>query len=141
MDPQATWDQLLAAYAAGDWDVIEERATDLIAWLDRGGFPIAGRESLPKRPLSTSGLPNRYLERRSRWRSILNYRPTRTRTPGTPDWCGKLVQRSRNRPVRYRKQSVPYRKTPPAHRKPGLSVPKCLKHWTITPSGKRPASK
>ena len=39
MDPQATWDQLLAAYAAGDWDVIEERATDLIAWLDRGGFP------------------------------------------------------------------------------------------------------
>ena len=39
MDPQATWDQLLAAYAAGDWDLIEERATDLLAWLDRGGFP------------------------------------------------------------------------------------------------------
>ena len=39
MDPQATWEQLLAAYAAGDWDVIEERATDLIEWLDRGGFP------------------------------------------------------------------------------------------------------
>ena len=39
MDPQAAWDQLLAAYAAGDWDVIEERATDLLAWLDRGGFP------------------------------------------------------------------------------------------------------
>ena len=39
MDPQATWDQLLAAYAAGDWDILEERATDLIAWLDRGGFP------------------------------------------------------------------------------------------------------
>jgi hypothetical protein len=39
MDPQATWNQLLDAYAAGDWDVIEERATDLIAWLDRGGFP------------------------------------------------------------------------------------------------------
>ena len=39
MDPQATWDQLLAAYAAGDWDLIEERATDLIEWLDRGGFP------------------------------------------------------------------------------------------------------
>lgn len=38
MDPQATWDQLLAAYAAGDWDLIEERATDLLAWLDRGGF-------------------------------------------------------------------------------------------------------
>jgi hypothetical protein len=39
MDPQAAWDQLLAAYAAGDWDILEERATDLTAWLDRGGFP------------------------------------------------------------------------------------------------------
>jgi hypothetical protein len=39
MDPQATWEQLLAAYAAGDWDLIEERASDLLAWLDRGGFP------------------------------------------------------------------------------------------------------
>ena len=39
MDPQATWDQLLAAYVAGDWDVIEERANDLLEWLDRGGFP------------------------------------------------------------------------------------------------------
>ena len=39
MDPQAAWDQLLAAYAAGDWDEIEEHATDLLAWLDRGGFP------------------------------------------------------------------------------------------------------
>lgn len=41
MDPQAAWDQLLAAYAAGDWDLIEERATDLLAWLDRDGFPPA----------------------------------------------------------------------------------------------------
>lgn len=39
MDPQAAWDQLLAAYAEGDWEAIEERATDLLAWLDRGGFP------------------------------------------------------------------------------------------------------
>lgn len=39
MDPQAAWDQLLAAYAAGDWDAIEERATELLSWLDRGGFP------------------------------------------------------------------------------------------------------
>lgn len=39
MDPQAAWDQLLAAYAAGDWDEIQARATDLIEWLDRGGFP------------------------------------------------------------------------------------------------------
>ncbi|MFO0967864.1 MAG: hypothetical protein U0793_20060 [Gemmataceae bacterium] len=39
MDPQAAWDQLLCAYAEGDWDVIEQRATDLLAWLDNGGFP------------------------------------------------------------------------------------------------------
>ena len=39
MDPQATWEQLLCAYGAGDWDAIEELATELIAWLDRGGFP------------------------------------------------------------------------------------------------------
>lgn len=39
MDPQVTWGRLLAAYAAGDWDQIEALATDLIAWLDRGGFP------------------------------------------------------------------------------------------------------
>lgn len=48
MDPQKTWDQLLAAYAAGDWDTIEERATNLIAWLDRGGFPpkVVNRDGL-----------------------------------------------------------------------------------------------
>src|SRR5262249_219354 len=39
MDPQAAWDRLLAAYAAGDWDQIEELATDLLAWLNRDGFP------------------------------------------------------------------------------------------------------
>lgn len=39
MDPQAAWDQLLCAYAEGDWDTIEERATDLLAWLDRDEFP------------------------------------------------------------------------------------------------------
>jgi len=39
MDPQATWDQLLCAYSEGDWETVEERATDLLAWLDRGGFP------------------------------------------------------------------------------------------------------
>ena len=39
MDPQTTWEQLLSAYVEGDWDVIEGRATDLITWLDRGGFP------------------------------------------------------------------------------------------------------
>lgn len=39
MDPQIAWEQLLAAYQAGDWNLIEERATALIEWLDRGGFP------------------------------------------------------------------------------------------------------
>ena len=39
MDPQATWDQLLCAFGTGDWDAIEECATELIEWLDRGGFP------------------------------------------------------------------------------------------------------
>ena len=39
MDPKTTWEQLLTAYAGGDWDVIEKRATELIEWLDRGGLP------------------------------------------------------------------------------------------------------
>jgi hypothetical protein len=39
MDSQATWDQLLVAYAVGDWDGIEEHAGALLSWLDRGGFP------------------------------------------------------------------------------------------------------
>lgn len=39
MDPQAAWDQLLAAFAEGDWDMIDESATNLIEWLDRDGFP------------------------------------------------------------------------------------------------------
>lgn len=39
MDPQVTWDQLLAAYAARDCDTIAERAEALLHWLRRGGFP------------------------------------------------------------------------------------------------------
>ena len=39
MDPQATWDQLLAALAAGDWDQIEDLADALLEWLNRDGFP------------------------------------------------------------------------------------------------------
>lgn len=39
MDPQATWDQLLSAYAEGDWDRIDELAHELLHWLSRGGFP------------------------------------------------------------------------------------------------------
>lgn len=40
MDPQAAWDQLLAAYDRLDWATVEERATGLLEWLDRGGFPL-----------------------------------------------------------------------------------------------------
>jgi hypothetical protein len=58
MDPQSTWDQLLAAFASGDWDLIEQRATDLIAWLDRGGFPPI---VLPRSELGEDG--NRVLTR------------------------------------------------------------------------------
>ena len=62
MDPQATWDQLLAAFAAGDWDIIEERATDLLAWLDRGGFPP---KVLPRSDLGDNG--NHALARAGCW--------------------------------------------------------------------------
>ncbi|GEM_PF-716811 len=49
MDPQAAWDQLLCAYVAGDWAQIDELATALVSWLDRGGFPprILARSALP----------------------------------------------------------------------------------------------
>lgn len=39
MDPQAAWDQLLAAYDRLDWSTVEDRATGLLEWLNRGGFP------------------------------------------------------------------------------------------------------
>ena len=39
MDPQAAWDQLLAAYADRDWQQIDELACGLLDWLNRGGFP------------------------------------------------------------------------------------------------------
>ncbi len=38
MDPQATWDGLLAALAEKDWDMIEDSASGLADWLARGGF-------------------------------------------------------------------------------------------------------
>ena len=53
-----SYQQLLAAYAAGDWDLIEERATGLLAWLDRGGFPPT---VLPRGELGEDG--NRVLAR------------------------------------------------------------------------------
>jgi hypothetical protein len=39
MDPQASWDQLLEAYADGDWDRVQDLAEGLRHWLSRGGFP------------------------------------------------------------------------------------------------------
>jgi hypothetical protein len=39
MDPQATWDDLLDAYADKDRDRVDELADALLTWLDRGGFP------------------------------------------------------------------------------------------------------
>lgn len=39
MDPQASWDQLLEAYADADWDCVQELAEGLLHWLSRAGFP------------------------------------------------------------------------------------------------------
>lgn len=39
MDPQATWQRLIDAYATGDFETTREAAEDLLAWLRRGGFP------------------------------------------------------------------------------------------------------
>lgn len=38
MDPQTTWDELLAAYAASEWERVHELAEELIIWLQGGGF-------------------------------------------------------------------------------------------------------
>ena len=39
MDPQTAWDELLTAYAASEWDRVQELAEGLLTWLRRGGFP------------------------------------------------------------------------------------------------------
>ena len=39
MDPQASWDQLLEAYADGHWERVQDLAEGLLHWLSRGGFP------------------------------------------------------------------------------------------------------
>lgn len=41
MDPNAAWENLIDAYSSLDWFLVEELATGLIEWLDRGGFPPA----------------------------------------------------------------------------------------------------
>ena len=47
MDPQATWQQLLDAYAAQSWAEAREAAEDLLAWLRGGGFPPLTLTSRP----------------------------------------------------------------------------------------------
>ncbi len=39
MDPQATWQRLLDAYAIRDFETAQEAAEDLQNWLRREGFP------------------------------------------------------------------------------------------------------
>lgn len=39
MDPQVVWELLLDAYCDHDWDAVEEHATALREWLEKGGFP------------------------------------------------------------------------------------------------------
>lgn len=48
MDPQATWNDLLAALAAQDLPAAQELAASLSEWLRRGGFP----------PLTLPDIPN-----------------------------------------------------------------------------------
>jgi hypothetical protein len=50
MDPESTWDQLLSALEAGDVEEAADVAGDLIAWLDRLGFPprISSDHALPE---------------------------------------------------------------------------------------------
>lgn len=38
MDPNATMGLLIDAIAASDWESAEEHATNLLNWLNRGGF-------------------------------------------------------------------------------------------------------
>ena len=39
MDPQQTWNDLLAAWVRRDWESVLENCEVLIQWLDKGGFP------------------------------------------------------------------------------------------------------
>jgi hypothetical protein len=38
MDPNATYDEMIAAAKDGDWDAAAEHAENLSTWLARGGF-------------------------------------------------------------------------------------------------------
>ena len=47
MDPQATWERLIEAYAGRDRTDAKDAAEDLLVWLDGGGFPPQTLPSLP----------------------------------------------------------------------------------------------
>jgi hypothetical protein len=73
MDPQSTWDELLDAYVEGDWDTVERRANDLIAWLDRDGFPPSivshpGVDSDWNRALARAGCCHALAALHDQWR-------------------------------------------------------------------------
>ena len=72
MDPQAAWDRLLAAYAEGDWDSLEELAVALGNWLQMGGFPpvVLGHPGLGlefEKALATAGCKFVLATLRTRW--------------------------------------------------------------------------
>jgi hypothetical protein len=50
MDPNQTWRDLSQAFSDDDWDRIDELASSLAEWLDRGGFPpsITGEKEFDK---------------------------------------------------------------------------------------------
>jgi hypothetical protein len=48
MDPQATWNELLACHADGRADDAREAAAALLAWLDQGGFAPSTLDCLPR---------------------------------------------------------------------------------------------
>jgi len=48
MDPQATWQLLLDAYSDGNSHEAREAAENLLAWLEKRGFPP---QVLPDRPM------------------------------------------------------------------------------------------
>lgn len=39
MDPQAAWDEMLAAIHRRDWEGVFETSDALLAWMKKGGFP------------------------------------------------------------------------------------------------------
>lgn len=39
MDPQAAWDEMLAAIVQRDWDRAFETSEALLSWMKNGGFP------------------------------------------------------------------------------------------------------